>query len=41
MIKHGKYKNHIIFQTARSKNNNDIQEIKINLRYIFKILKNN
>jgi len=41
LLKKIKYKNHIIFQTARSKDNNDIQEIKINLRYIFKTLKNN
>jgi hexulose-6-phosphate isomerase len=36
-----KYKNHIIFQTARSKNNKDVQEMKINLRYISKIIRNN
>ena len=41
LLKKIKYKNHIIFQTARSKSNNDVQEMKINLRYILKIIKNN
>jgi hexulose-6-phosphate isomerase len=41
LLKKFKYKNHIIFQTARSKNNNDVQEMKINLRYISKIIRNN
>jgi len=40
LLKKIKYKNHIIFQTARSKSNKDVQEIKINLRYILKIIKN-
>jgi len=40
LLKKVKYKNHIIFQTARSQNNNDVQEMKINLRYILKIIKN-
>jgi L-ribulose-5-phosphate 3-epimerase UlaE len=41
LLKKIKYKNHIIFQTARSKNNKDVQEMKINLKYITKIIKNN
>ena len=41
LLKKIKYKNHIIFQTARSKKNKDVQEMKINLQYISKIIKNN
>lgn len=41
LLKNIKYKNHIIFQTARSENNKDVQEMKINLKYISKIIKNN
>jgi L-ribulose-5-phosphate 3-epimerase len=41
LLKQIKYKNHIIFQTARSENNKDIQEMKINLEYISKIIRNN
>ena len=41
LLKKIKYKNHIIFQTARSKNNKDVQEMKINLIYISKIIKSN
>ena len=41
LLKSIKYKNHIIFQTARSENNKDVQEMKINLKYISKIIKNN
>ena len=41
LLKKFKYKNHIIFQTARSKNNKDVQEMKINLKYISKLIKNN
>ena len=41
LLKRIKYKNHIIFQTARSQNNKDVQEMKINLKYISKIIKNN
>jgi L-ribulose-5-phosphate 3-epimerase len=41
LLKKIKYKNHIILQTARSKNNKDVQEMKINLKYISKIIKNN
>lgn len=35
-IKKKKFKNSLILQTARSKNNNDINEIKINLKYLKK-----
>jgi len=38
LLKKINYKNHIILQTARSENNNDIKEMKINLQYIKKIL---
>ena len=41
LLKKIKYKNHIILQTARSKNNKDVQEMKINLKYISKFIKNN
>jgi len=41
LLKKIKYENHIIFQTARSQNNKDVQEMKINLKYISKIIKNN
>jgi len=41
LLKKIKYENHIILQTARSKNNKDVQEMKINLKYISKFIKNN
>ena len=37
-IKKKKYKNSLILQTARSKNNDDVNEIKINLKYLEKWL---
>ena len=40
LLKKIKYKNHIIFQTARSSNNKDVKEMKINLKFISKIIKN-
>ena len=37
-IKKHKFKNSIVLQTARSKNDNDVNEIKINLKYLKKWL---
>jgi L-ribulose-5-phosphate 3-epimerase len=40
LLKNIKYSNHIILQTARSQNNEDVKEMIINLGYIKKIIKN-
>ncbi len=38
-LKNTKYKGNLILQTARSKNNKDVEEIKINLKYLNKLRK--